>query len=362
MWYNGAAVQSLFFCETICIWRCGLILLVWPHFTTSGRVGDPPLGLLKIAGYHRHRNAEVHLVREISPALARVPAPEQVCIGTLYTYDRRPVLAQVQAALSAWPDVEIQIGGVWASLLPENVAALTGVRPHVGLLAWAEDVPPAWDLWPGDTSWVVASRGCGRGCPWCAVEALDGRGFRPKAVDVVVSQIDVSRSRVVLWDNNILMHPEFSDLVETLVGMGKKIVVEQGFDARLVSRAVVDIVKAAGIQDIRISYDRPGQRESVRQALAYLAEAGAGRGKPFVYVLFNFHDPATGEGDTPAEIYQRIEDVLEWGAVAYPMRYRPIDSTDKLFVSPLWGWRALREFNKARGGRGIVCKSISSRA
>ena len=333
-----------------------MILLVWPFQAPYGRRQFVPLGLLKIASYYREQGDEVCLTSQIYPLIDK--PPDRVCIGTLFTYDRRPVIETVLATRGAWPNAEVSIGGLWASLMPADVQATTGIAPHVGLLDWAEDVPPAWDLWPGDTSVAFASRGCVRRCPWCAATTHDGAGFRPKSVATVLSQLDLSRLKVELWDNNILAHPGFAELAERLIGLGKQVSIPQGLDARLVTWENAYLIRRLGARNVYLAYDSPEMREPVRQAIDLLRRRGVSGNHLLVYVLYDFYDPTTGQGDTPDEIYRRVDEICRWGACAYPMRYRPTDSVDKHFVSPLWDERELWLFNRARGdashGTGVI--------
>ncbi len=333
-----------------------MILLVWPFQAPRRRRQLVPLGLLKIANYYRKQGDEVRLVRQIHPLIDE--PPDQVCIGTLFTYDRDPIIETVLAARGAWPDAEVSIGGIWASLMPDDVQTATGIVPHVGLLDWAEDVPPAWDLWPGDTSVTFASRGCVRHCPWCAVTTHDGAGFRPKPVETVLSQLDLSRPEVELWDNNALAHPEFEVLAKELIRLGKRVSIPQGLDARLVTWKNTHLIRRLGARNVYLAYDSPEMREPVRQAIDLLRRRGVSGNHILVYVLYNYYDPATGQGDTPDEIYRRVDEICHWGACAYPMRYRPTDSVDKHFVSPLWDEHELWLFNRARGdashGTGVI--------
>jgi len=97
------------------------ILLIWPRFTMRGR--EPvPLGLLKIAGYHRSQGDEVRLVRSVAPLIDE--RPDRVYVSSLFTYDCGLVIAQVRAVQGAWPDAEVLIGGIWASLMPDRRASV----------------------------------------------------------------------------------------------------------------------------------------------------------------------------------------------------------------------------------------------
>ena len=330
------------------------VLLVWPRFKSRGRE-SVPLGLLKLATWYRRQGADVCLKRDIRPLIDE--RPDLVLVSSLFTWAWHPVVEQMRLVQSAWPEVGVQVGGIYATLMPDHVEAQTGIRPHVGLHE-AEHCPPAWDLWPGDTSVTFASRGCIRRCPWCSVAIHDGPEFCPRPIDEVLACIDSERPKVELWDNNILAHPGFEALAEALITQGKRVEIRQGLDARLVTRENATLVRHLRGRYVYLAYDHGGQREAVERAIAYLREAGVPGSHILVYVLYNFYDPATGRGDTPTEIYQRVNDICCWGACAYPIRYRPVTITNKAFVSPLWDEHELWLFNRARGdasnGTGVI--------
>jgi len=55
-------------------------------------------------------------------------------------------------------------------------------------------------------------------------------------------------------------------------------------------------------------------------------------------VLYNSLD----ENDTPEYFFYRINEINKLGALSYPMRFRPIDSTRARYVSPKWNSALLR--------------------
>jgi len=329
------------------------VLLLWPRFYSK----YPPVGLLRIASYHKDRGDGVVLSRGVD-LFGPEGGFDRVYVTSLFTYDSAVVVQEALAAKARWPQAEVMIGGLWASLMPDDCLRRTGIHPHVGLFHPAEGYPPDWSLDPGGRiSIVFASRGCIRRCPWCAVWKHEPE-FVPKTVEEVLAQIDPLRPRVEFWDNNFTAHPRFGEIIEALVPLGKKVDFTQGLDARLLDREKVKLLTRLDLEYIRLAYDHPAEGEAVRQAIACLHEAGFGSGQIIVYCLYNFYDPRTGQGDTPEEFYKRLDDIQRWGARAYPMRYRPVDSTDKYFVSPLWGEEELYLFNRARGaigrGTGII--------
>ncbi|MFP3209554.1 MAG: Fe-S oxidoreductase, partial [Nitrososphaeria archaeon] len=97
---------------------CGYVLLVEPEYYTR----FPPLGLLKLASYHRAHGDEVRLVRGIRAVGRR---PDRIYVTSLYTWAWRPVWEAVRYYRARFPGVEVWLGGIYASLLPDH-ASLSG--------------------------------------------------------------------------------------------------------------------------------------------------------------------------------------------------------------------------------------------
>ena len=67
-------------------------------------------------------------------------------------------------------------------------------------------------------------------------------------------------------------------------------------------------------------------QRSIRLAQRY------GFGDIRVYVLYNFED----DNDTPEYFYYRIKEINKLGALAYPMRFRTLNSANGQYVSRKW--------------------------
>ncbi len=70
----------------------------------------------------------------------------------------------------------------------------------------------------------------------------------------------------------------------------------------------------------------------MERAIRLLGEAGFRKRNMMVYVLHNFTD-------SPEDFLQRVRDLLNWGVVAYPMRFEPLQSLEKnKYVAQKYGW------------------------
>lgn len=312
------------------------VLLVEPDYYTR----YPPLGLLKLASYHRHRGDSVELVRgEISPT----EKPDRVYVTSLFTYSWRPVHAAVRHYKRMYPDVEVWLGGIYASLLPEHAALSGADKIHKGLFYEAENYIPAWDLVPKwKASILFASRGCIRRCGFCSVPKLEGQ---PNALRYGIRDlIYPSHTRVILWDNNVLGNQNWPQLFDELLKVSPPLEVDfnQGLDARCMTNEAAEKISRMNMPIVRLAYDFQGIGPSVHRAIEMLAAHGVRKRRIVVYVLFNYVDD-------PQNFFDRVRELLSWGVAAYPMRYEPLTSLEKnSYVAPSWTAQQLEMVAEAR--------------
>jgi hypothetical protein len=315
------------------------VLLVEPDYHTR----YPPLGLLKLASYHRHEGASVELVRGLKKPKK---VPNLVLVTSLFTYAWRPVHEAVAYYRSRFPRAKIHLGGIYASLLPEH-AKLSGANfVDVGLFHSAEKLMPAYDLVPRwHSSILFASRGCIRRCGFCSVPRLEGE---PNSLRYGIrDMIYPGHTRIILWDNNILGNPNWRPVFEELIELGLEVDFNQGLDARLLTEEVAQKIGRMKTSVIRLAYDFCGMAPAVREAIEHLERAGVRRRKIVVYTLFNYTDD-------PEDFFERVRDLLTWGVVSYPMRYEPLISLEKnTHVSV--NWDAERLEMVADGRRVLGC-------
>jgi hypothetical protein len=89
------------------------ILLVEPDYYTR----YPPLGLLKLAAYHRDKGDEIKLVRGcVYPTLK----PDRIYVTSLFTWTWKPVWQAVAFYKKMFPQSEVWLGGLYASLMPDH--------------------------------------------------------------------------------------------------------------------------------------------------------------------------------------------------------------------------------------------------
>jgi len=344
------------------------VLLVEPDYRSK----FPPLGLLRIGALHKERGDAVTFARGLVPDL-RLVHWHRVYVSTLFTYELPRAVKTIEYYLPTVddPSSQIFVGGIGATLLPSYIRERVPCRVIEGPLdkpnmlglneGPVEDYIPDYDLidsavWqyrPKDAYFLRVTKGCIRKCKFCAVPLLEPKFEYLQGVSEQVEAVKKKfgeRRDLIILDNNILALDDFPSVVEDIRREGfhsgatfnrKKRTVDfnQGIDARLITPAVAKLLSSICLSPVRLAYDYDAIEDQYRRAVKTLAEHG------FVefttYVMFNFND-------TPESFYRRLRVNVELSSqlgvrvTGFPMRYVPIDDTDRRFVSAGWQWRYLR--------------------
>jgi len=332
------------------------ILLVEPKYYSQ----YPPLGLLKISAYHKMLGDTVELIHGCGLPKYK---PDRVYVTSLYTWAWRPVWEAVRFYKAMYPKAEVWLGGLYASLLPDHAAKSGADYIHVGLFSEAEDLLPdyailseseRWRNWDG--SIVFTSRGCNNNCGFCAVPLLEGKINLAKRS--IKHLIWPGHTKIVLWDNNLLQSPYWRDILSEIEELCRdrnmKVDFNQGLDAALITDEVAERLsklRYPGRIKVRLGYDYKAKGKFVKRAIERLNAHGIKGRSIMVYTLYNYTDD-------PEDFFERVRNVLEWGACAYPMRYEPIFALEKnKYISPKWDPQRLEMIQKFRrivGSGGIL--------
>jgi hypothetical protein len=127
--------------------------------------------------------------------------------------------------------------------------------------------------------------------------------------------------------------------MDDLQTIGKKVDFNQGLDARLINDEAAERLSKVRMDSVRIAYDRTNMKGAVQKAIETLSDYGINRRKILCYALYNF-------GDDPQDLFRRVRDLLNWGVVAYPMRYQPVLELPyalekNTYIAPKWNKKQL---------------------
>lgn len=169
-------------------------------------------------------------------------------------------------------------------LPPDTIKGGTGYDVKSKLPSEIENCYPDYSIYPEcDYAIGYITRGCPNHCRWCVVPEKEGN-IQPYRTwrQLVRSDTD----KLVLMDNNILACDYGINQLESLIGSGYRIDLNQGMDARLVTDSIARILsKLQWIRHIRFSCDSTSQIDAIFRAAELLQKYGVKPYRLFVYLL-----------------------------------------------------------------------------
>lgn len=316
------------------------ILLVEPKKGRDYYTTYPPLGLLKLAQYHKDKNDSVKFVQGFTDESFEA---DIIYITSLFTYAYKPVHDVIDYYLKKFKKADIIVGGIYATLCTDHLKEKFGDRIQIyrGVFDEIEDVLPDYSLIQGwNSSIIFSSRGCIRKCHFCSVPVLEPEFTAKKTIKHLIYP---NHKNVIFWDNNILASPYWSDLFYEIEEMNLRVDFNQGVDARLINDGVAARLARLQSPFIRLAYDNKNIRQPLKRAIDLLKTAGIKGRKILVYCLYNTAD------DKPSNLLERTQDLLEWDVVTYPMRYEPLEPIPKnTHISKNWSADELEMIADAR--------------
>lgn len=169
-------------------------------------------------------------------------------------------------------------------LPPDTIRGGTGYDIHSVLPGEIEKMYPDYSIYPEcDYAVGYITRGCPNHCRWCIVPEKEGDIKPYRTWKELVRQ---DSDKLVLMDNNILACEYGINQLESLIGSGYRIDLNQGMDARLVTDRIAEILsKLKWIKYLRFSCDTKAQIKAVENAAELLQRHGVKPYKLFIYLL-----------------------------------------------------------------------------
>ena len=342
------------------------ILLVEPAYKTK----YPPLGLMKISTYHKMKGDNVVFVKGRNTAV-QYQYWDRVYIGTLFTWTWKETVETIKfynATLFNYTG-KCFVGGILASLLPDDLFNETGIQPVEGLLndpkkidqddnIIIDDLPPDYEIleqvensnfkYSNTDSYLgYTTRGCTRKCGFCAVRIFEPIFIPYVDIKKVVNGIIAKsgeKQNLVLMDNNVLASPEFDRIIDDIKELGfvkgavfgktkrKRIVdYNQGLDARYLDDAKMKRLAEIPLEPMRLAFDSISLKQVYLKAVRLAHKYG--QKDMSNYILYNY-------ADTPEDFYERLRinvdlneefknDATKTSIYSFPMRYIPLDAKDR---------------------------------
>lgn len=359
------------------------ILLVEPGYKTK----YPPLGLMKISTYHRKiKGDDVTFVKGCKPEM-KDEYWDRVYITSSFTYTWKETVKTINYYRESLFSLsrKIYIGGILATLMPDELFNATGIQPTIGLLnspskieqdddVIIDNLPPDYEILTQvedagfkyaytDAYLGYTTRGCRRGCEFCAVIQLE-----PEYVPYVDVKELIGKTRdmygekqnLLLMDNNVLMSECFDQIIDEIKESGfykgavfgktrrkRTVDFNQGLDGRLLTEHKMQRLAEIPLEPMRIAFDDIKYKDTYIKAVR-LAHKYKQRDMSN-YILYNCKD-------TPEDFYERLKINIDLNeefkkgngaktvVYSFPMRFIPLDakSRDVDTGNKHWNKRFLR--------------------
>ena len=362
----------------------------------------PPIGLMKIAYFHRVlRKDNVFFAKG---KLKDTFAPrhwDRIYVTSLFTFEYAATVEAIKYAQSlASADTYIEVGGIAATLMPDRFEKDTGIRPNCGLLnepgkiglphdECIDELPLDYTIldqidyvYPfHDAYFLSATKGCGMKCGFCAVQKLEPK-FIPyydikSKVKAIDEQFGVKRD-LLLMDNNVLISRNFNQIIDDILELGfergatyinpktgkvvqRHVDFNQGLDAKLITPEKAKRLGEIALSPARIAFDHIEDEKDYIRAIELCTKYGVTEMSN--YLLYNSED-FSGKGnlyhaDTPENMYKRLRISLDLqtrlnegrpvdsekiSIFSFPMRYIPLDATERGYIGSHWNAKYLRAF------------------
>lgn len=345
------------------------ILLVEPAYRSK----FPPLGLMRLATYHKKRGDRIAFVRGESE-WARVRKWDRIYVASLFTWELPRTADTIDFYSASVIDTkDIFVGGVAVTLFPDYIKSRSACtiidgpldtpgRLGHGTPAIADLVPDYgilnrvdYEYYPRNAYFVRLTKGCIRNCSFCAVPRLEKEFGKMSPLRKQISEAikhHGEKRHLVVMDNNILGIDGIENIFDEIrelgfqsgaryKGRGRTVDFNQGLDARLIGAKpqLAKILASVCVSPIRLAFDFVGIRRAYEKAIRLLVAEG------FIeftnYMLFNFKD-------TPRDLWDRmwananLNRELGIRITGFPMRFIPMDDVSRRHIAPNWQWRYLR--------------------
>lgn len=294
---------------------------------------------------------------------------DRVYINTLFTW----TWAETVKTIKFYHDALFNfggkcfVGGILATLMPQELFNETGIPPVIGLLddpskieqdddIIIDTLAPDYDILHQveneqfkysytDAYLGYATRGCVRKCDYCAVRTLEPHYVSYINIEKLVNEIKASsgeKQNLILMDNNVLASKKFNQIIDDIKSVGfvngatfgptrRKMRVDfnQGLDARLLTAEKMGRLAEIPLEPMRIAFDSIEYKDVYIKAVRLAHEYG--QRDMSNYILYNFRD-------TPEDFYERLlinidlnEEFRRGNGVktnifSFPMRFIPLNA------------------------------------
>lgn len=302
------------------------------------------LALMKFSTYFKRKGYNIDFFNGIDIKNTLKPYYDIICFSTIFTYYFEEDIKTILYYKNKYPNAELIVGGISATLLSDMFLCKTGIMPHIGLLDEIDSLPPDYSLFPEhfmfNTSEVFTSRGCKNKCEFCAVKILEPKYFINENWK---ESIDLTKKNAMIHDNNLTTGDikHFKNVMDYLKQNKITSSFDNGFDCRFFNDEHLQYIKGVNFEvgGLRFSFDNMTQDKYIQKTIKMCLDAGISKRKIMVFILFNFKD-------TFDEAMYRANEIKNLGIRPYPQQYRPLNDIilKNNCISENWNKKLLRDY------------------
>lgn len=299
---------------------------------------------------------------DFDTALASVPQPDLVMVGSGMTYWYPGVVEAIRRLRARYGPVPVALGGVYATLCPDHAGAHSGadiVLPGpaaAAALRLADEVvggdsdagryadarvwpAPAHGMVPRSYAGLVTSWGCPFRCTYCASQRLQPAFVQrdPRAVVEEVAECARRGIRHFAFYDDALLVDAQAHIIPILEGILERrldvcLHTPNGLHAGPITPQLAELMRRAGFSEVRLSLETTDEsRQSATggkvttgaflRAVGHLKAAGFRTGEMAAYIL-------AGLPDQPlSEVEDSVRFVQQQGVIARLALFSPIPGT-----------------------------------
>jgi len=206
--------------------------------------------------------------------LSDLPDADAILITSGMTYWYTGVRETIEVLHKRYHGVPIILGGIYATLLPEHAGINSGadivlkgslaeikkrLEKRVGLNLLEETPFSAWNLYSKlDYAVMSISRGCPFRCTYCASHRLEPHYLSSKLADITAELkylADLKIRRIAFYDDALLFHQDFNELMERVIGMGLEFHTPNGLHVNQITPERAELMKQAGFRSMYLSLE-----------------------------------------------------------------------------------------------------------
>ena len=228
----------------------------------------PNLCLMKLSAYHKSIGDIVEWYSQSRDMY------DKVYMAKVFSNEYSPDIPEPQNAK------EVIKGGTGYAITLVDGKEIYNKEKDKGLPYEIEHIYPDYSLYPEytgyggslkkQTAYGFLTRGCPRGCDFCHVAPKEGR-CSIKVADL--TEFWAGQGNICLSDPNILACKDWRDLLKQLVDSNAKISLNQGIDARLITKEKAELLASMKLKQPHFAMDSMNVIESVRRGLKLYVDA-----------------------------------------------------------------------------------------